>query len=107
MTGLETAKAWQVRPLEFFGVEGRGAWTETDRSLSVALELYERGKCPDCGIPRQIAYDPAMDGWFEVPDEATVCYACAARDRVVMDEHLRAEPGQKFPVVNTLPAEVR
>lgn len=98
---METARKWGVRPLEFFGIERQGAWTIRDRQLAVALEVYERNTCPDCGHPTRIAFDPDMDGWFEVPDDPVICYACAARERKTADEHFKPEPGQKLPVVNT------
>lgn len=69
--------------------------------MAVALEVYERNTCPDCGHPTRIAFDPDMDGWFEVPDDPVICYACAARERKTADEHFKPEPGQKLPVVNT------
>lgn len=94
--GLQTALKWGRRPLEFFGVEAGPAWTETDRVLAMALELYERSLCAECSQPRELAWDPEMDGWFEV-DDSTVCMACAERERWVK-EVKEPQPGQKITV---------
>ena len=94
---MQTARDWRVRPLEFFGVEQAGSWTETDRALTEALTIYERSLCPDCGRHSSIAFDPDTNGWFEV-DDSTVCEACAARERW-QDDNKDMEPGQKVRVV--------
>lgn len=95
--GLQTALKWGMRPLVFFGVESEGPVTDTDRALMLALELYERSLCPDCRYPRELAYDPDLNGWFEV-DDSVVCQACLAREQYVESMN-KPEPGQKIAVV--------
>lgn len=96
LVSLQTARAWRVRPLVFFGVEFGDEWTVKDRVLSEALTLYERSLCADCKHPARLAFDADLDGWFEV-DEDTVCQACAARERY-MDGKKELEPGLKLGV---------
>lgn len=87
-----------MRPLEYFEVEGPGAWTSTDRILAEALEIYERNVCQECGNHARIAYDPNLNGWFQV-DANTTCEACAARERWFKDRgDTPVEPGQKVRV---------
>ena len=85
-----------MRPLEFLGVEERGPWTDTDRLLAEALTVHERMIC-ECGWNRRHAWDPDMDGWFEV-DDSSVCQACAARERYLKDHKGEGEPGVKVGV---------
>ncbi len=97
LIGLQTAKEWKVRPLEYFGVEREGPWTQTDRVLAEALEIHGRNTCPDCGHHARVAYDEDLNGWFEV--ETSVCEACAVRERWLKEEEKRSsEPGTKVRV---------
>lgn len=53
-------------------------WLDSDRWLAVGLELHERQACPGCGEPRDRAWHPDMEGWYE--QRQRQCYACTARD---------------------------
>lgn len=56
-----------------------------------------------CQIPREIAFDPENDGWFEV-DDSTVCGACAELDRYEKEhEKNPPEPGTLLRVIYTRP----
>lgn len=92
-----------MRPLEFFGIEGEGAFTQTDRAITQGLTLYEQSLCADCKTPAFESFNPEMDGWYEVDDSA-VCYACAAREhygKLVEKSGQHPEPGMKIQIVNT------
>lgn len=51
-------------------------WTERDRTLAIALTMYEDGLCGKCGQPRDRAWNGDMEGWY-VAHRAT-CQACRA-----------------------------
>lgn len=87
-----------MRPLEYFGVEDQGSWTDTDRIITEALTVYERSLCSDCKNPAWQAFDPDTNGWFEV-DDSCVCEACAARERWLEEHQKDREPGQKIAVI--------
>lgn len=53
------------------------AWTADDRSLMVALELYESTLCAGCGEPRAIAWHAETEGEYEA--HRFVCNACEAK----------------------------
>lgn len=63
-------------------------WTEEDRALMLAREIYLSSLCPRCGQPKDQAWHPDNDGWFEVT--ATFeCHACTALAR---ESNAEAEP---------------
>jgi hypothetical protein len=58
------------------------AWTGDDRALMLALQLYEDGLCSGCGRPKERAWHPDMDGWYE--PTTYECNACSVvQDRRV------------------------
>lgn len=58
------------------------AWTDDDRALMLALQLYEDGLCSGCGQPKDRAWHPDMDGWYEA--YTYECNACSTvQDRRV------------------------
>ena len=87
------------------GDAGR-AWTRRDRVLAAALQIHEDGLCPcGCGWHRDLAWNPDMDGHFEVNDQV-ICYARAAMERWREDHKggEGVEPGTLPRVVNIMPA---
>lgn len=80
------------------GATGRD-WTDADRLLAVALTEHESRLCPcGCGFPRDVAWDPDADGWFE--GRAHVCYAKAAAERWRQDHAKDADLGTLLAVVD-------
>lgn len=72
--------------------------------LAVALTLFERSLCPcGCGFPRDKAWDPESDGWFEA--RTKVCYAKAAAVRYSEEQPKPGsegyEPGALVYLVDT------
>lgn len=53
----------------------RSEWTDEDRALMVAYQLYLDSLCPGCGQPRAKAHHSDNDGWYRIA-EAVVCHAC-------------------------------
>lgn len=66
---------------------GRTDWTLRDRILALALQMYEDGLCPGCGLPANRAHDPLMEGYY-VPNVVT-CQACATREREGAEKHAK------------------
>ena len=64
---LRSAKSWGVRPTEFLGVPARHAsgWTDTDRVLAGALDMYEVTRVGSYGYPRRLT-EGDYEGHFEV-----------------------------------------
>lgn len=58
----------------------RSAWTDEDRALMLARAQVKRSLCPGCGHPREKAWHPDNDGWFEV-EKTITCHACTAERR--------------------------
>lgn len=56
------------------------AWTEEDRALMLARDHYRRSLCPGCGQPKDTAWHPDNEGWFEVT-QTFECHACTAMAR--------------------------
>ena len=67
-------------------------WTAEDRVLMLARQEYLRTLCPRCGHPKDRAWHPDNDGWFEVTDSMT-CHACTA-----LANHDHEGPGVAPPV---------
>lgn len=81
---------------------GMGPWSEQDRLLALALTAHEDSLCGGCGQPKDQAYNPDAQGWFEA--RAVVCAGCAARDEHGKEQKTRTA-GEKVYVVDTLPAD--
>ena len=75
----------------------RSQWTEEDRALMMARHMHRRSLCSGCGQPREKAWHPDNDGWFEVTDTIT-CHACTAERRHGSDSPSEVKPVE-FPVV--------
>lgn len=70
--------------------------------LSLALTAYEDSLCGGCGQPKDRAYNPDMDGWYEARADIQ-CASCAAMDRH-REETKKPEPGTKSYVIDARPA---
>lgn len=58
------------------------AWTEEDRALMLARDSYRTTLCPNCGHPKDTAWHPDNEGWFEVT-ASFECHPCTALRREV------------------------
>jgi hypothetical protein len=85
-----------------WGHRGR-RWAHRDRVMAVALTMYEDSLHP-CGHPKDVAFNPDMDGWYEA--EPLTCQACAAVDSYNQGRE-KPEPGEVLFVRNTMPAGVK
>lgn len=75
-----------------------------DRLLELAYTIYEDGMC-DCGWPKQLCRDPDNNGWFELPENTTVCQVRAVIDRETAERranpNYQPEPGELLGVIFT------
>jgi hypothetical protein len=71
-------------------------WTEEDRALMLARDVYLATLCR-CGQPKETAWHPDNDGWFEVT-QTFECHACTALAREGNDA---AEPVSFHAVTDT------
>lgn len=65
-------------------------WSSRDRGLAEALTELEDQKCSGCGHPRELAWNPETNGWWD--HHEVVCEACAELERVKA-ETKNPEPG--------------
>lgn len=75
-------------------------WTDEDRLLMLAYAEYKNTLCPGCGHPKDTAWHPDNDGFFEVVREY-VCHACAAIDAHGLDPEHRPPPRPHLVVADT------
>lgn len=76
MVELRTARANGVPHSTIrFGRNPR-KWSQIDRTLAIALTIYEDGLCPKCGHPRDRAWNEDMDGYYKA--HRASCVACRA-----------------------------
>jgi hypothetical protein len=52
-------------------------WDEQQQDLMLALIVYERNLCPNCGRPLSVCTDPKSEGKWQVPPP-TRCHATTA-----------------------------
>lgn len=70
----------------------------------MALLSYEDSLCGGCGQPKDIAYNPDADGWFEA--ETVTCAGCAAQQQHGRKQGKEAPAGQKVYVLDTRPPDL-
>lgn len=78
-------------------------WTDDDRALLLALQMYEASLCPGCHRPIDQAWHTHSDGWWETT--SYVCYACTEAaaaegdsEQVTYDvTRLTLPPDREFP----------
>lgn len=70
--------------------------------LTLALTAHEDSLCPGCGQPKDVAYNPDSDGWYEAAE--VVCAGCKAQH-----DHGKGQkeptPGGKVFVIDSRPAD--
>lgn len=70
----------------------------SDRLTAVALTEYEASLCPDCGQPKHRAYNPDINGFYDVVE--VQCQGCqAVHEYVAGNKDLT--PDVKVAVVDT------
>lgn len=57
----------------------------------LAWERYRQTLCEGCGEPKDLAWHPDMDGWYEVHHLFT-CHSCTARARAISKSGEPVEP---------------
>lgn len=72
-------------------------WTEEDRALMLARDTYRSSLCPGCGQPKDHAWHPDNDGWYEV----TVTFECHACTALAREANPGAEPVEFHAVTDT------
>jgi hypothetical protein len=117
---LRVARAWSVSPSVFGGrplstvtehvydgdrlvrstATQEAAWSDTDRALAEALDLFEAGLCQGCGQPKDRAWHPDQLGWMEVRDNL-VCEGCRVTAEWQEGEH---DKGTVPRLIDTRPA---
>jgi hypothetical protein len=71
------------------------AWTVEDRALMLGWRMYLASLHEPCGHPKETAFHPDNEGWFE-PSGWITCWACTAGKEP--DKDGRVTP-VRFPVV--------
>lgn len=67
------------------------AWTPEDRALMLAWRRYTATLCSGCGEPKDRAWHPDMDGWYEA-EHVFTCWSCTARRALDTPDGQRVEP---------------
>lgn len=78
-------------------------WLREDRLLALALDVYERSLCSDCGHARDRAWHPGMAGSYMV--EEVECQACTALNRRAREDAPDGR-GLKLYAVDIRPPEI-
>lgn len=73
------------------------AWTEEDRALLLARDVYLATLCKGCGHPKETAWHPDNEGWFEV----TASFECAACTALRREAEPSAPPVEFYAVTDT------
>lgn len=99
---LRTARSWGVPVSTIRTGHCPTDWSRvSDRVSAVALTYYEDGIHEACGHRKDRAFDPEMDGYYEV-DSETVCQACAALEQWKEDSKESPHPpGTLLTIVDT------
>lgn len=96
ITVIKTAQAWGKPPSFLLG--GAGEWSEEDRTLAVAYQIYTEETCPECGQPMMVCRDPKNSGWFET--KTATCYAAQAVGQRASEPGFKPSPGEIiYPVL--------
>lgn len=100
---LATARAYQQPPTAWVG--GDGAWTDRDRTITLAHTIYEASLCPECGYPREVCR--SGEHGFDIGHET--CHAKARIDQHRQDQaksKTEPEPGEViFPVLDDVESQ--
>jgi len=71
-------------------------WTEEDRALMIARQQYKASLCPNCGMPKAIAWHAHNEGWVEVTEVYT-CHGCTAIDNYDVEDPSKRKP-REYPI---------
>lgn len=55
-------------------------WSRRDAALAQAAELLDRSRCPGCGTPLWLAYDPKLERKWKSP-LPNRCHPCTAKGK--------------------------
>lgn len=91
-------------PLTILRGISKKKWSTVDRLLAVAHVMAQDLLCPGCGQPKNEAFNPDSEGYYEVRD--TVCNGCLAASRDA-DLHKEHTPERKIWIVDERPPEVQ
>lgn len=72
-------------------------WTPEDRALMLARTQHYGSLCPGCGHPKDHAWHPDNEGWFEVV-QTRECHACTTLARASDPD---AKPAEFHTVADT------
>lgn len=75
-------------------------WTEEDRALLVAYQLYRESLCDGCGQPKHLAHHPDNDGWYDVAPDPVQCHACTALAKAGSKEPDKVEPVLMYRILH-------
>ena len=75
-------------------------FSDKDRVAAIALTVYEGLFCPDCGEPKERAFNPEMDGWYKA--QTIECQGCAARHQHA-GEQKEPNPAEKVYLLDEWP----
>ena len=96
LTEVRTARAWGVPVSTFRGTTAPGEkWTGTDRTLAMALTIYEAGLCGGCGQPLALTHSSDDHKGHGYAVQTYECTSCSELESV-SDETKKADvPGTK------------
>lgn len=55
-------------------------WSRRDAALAQAAEMLDRSRCPGCGTPLWLAYDPKLERKWKSP-LPNRCHPCTAKGK--------------------------
>ena len=95
---VRTAKGWRTTPLTFLGVTDDGQWTDEDRLLAQAFDVFEATRVDRFGFYKRDTEEADTEGWYEVRE--VMNYAQQALD-IAQSEGKDREAGMSFTIVDT------
>lgn len=70
---------------------------------AIALTIFEDKFCPDCGEPKERAWNPDQSGWYEA--HTVECAGCATRHEYAASQK-ESNPAEKVYLVDTRPVDL-
>lgn len=95
---VRAAKGWRTTPLTFLGVTDDSQWTDEDRLLAQAFDVFEATRIDRLGFYRRDSEESDGEGWYEV--EEVLNFAQQALD-IEQGNEKKREPGVSLRVVDT------
>ena len=62
----------------------------------IAWRQYQAGLCPGCGQPKELAWHPENEGWYDAA--GIVCHACTAKEQA---QNPKADPTRYHALLYT------